>query len=185
LASQNRKADGLLQIYSSLVVSSSGNSVFAAFLRTQLEQFLNGFAAFVRATISLPKFCTPQRHHHDNNTTISLPIRPKQSPDVHSRARRGTDRFGGVARNGKSRFRRLRMPEDLMERFAFKPLTDRVKEKIAPQFSAHLWSRRKGKHENDSFRLWNHKHNTAPPAPAVKQAIILDSGLIVVRWSTR
>src|SRR5437899_5870 len=33
------------------------------------------------------QFNTPQTHHQDNSITIALPVRPKQSPDAHSRAR--------------------------------------------------------------------------------------------------
>jgi predicted TIM-barrel fold metal-dependent hydrolase len=36
-------------------------------------------------------------------------------------------------------FRRLQMPEDLMKRFGFKPLTDRVKEKIFGLNSARVY----------------------------------------------
>ena len=35
--------------------------------------------------INLPKSNTPQTHHQDNNIAIALPVRPKQSPDGHSR----------------------------------------------------------------------------------------------------
>jgi hypothetical protein len=36
-------------------------------------------------------------------------------------------------------FRRLQMPEDLMKRFKFKPLTDKVKEKILGLNSARVY----------------------------------------------
>ena len=37
--------------------------------------------------INPPKVSTPQTHRQDNNTTIALRVRLKQSPDAHSRGR--------------------------------------------------------------------------------------------------
>src|SRR6266404_9422411 len=39
-------------------------------------------------------------------------------------------RSGGARRNGRSTFRRLEMPDQLMKRFGWKPLTDDVKRRI-------------------------------------------------------
>ena len=58
--------------------------------------------------INLPKFNTPQTHHQDNNITIALPVRPKQLPDVHSRAR-ALSRGDLVSRRNKGSHRTFDM----------------------------------------------------------------------------